>query len=67
MAKPRDSNRQLSGNTASLKDCRADNFESLTYTFTDSNGDTRDRFLKYKFVEDIANDEYYTFGGALNR
>jgi len=44
-----------------LQDCQADNFESLTYTFSQIN-----RFLKYKFVEDIENDEYYTFDGALN-
>jgi hypothetical protein len=49
------------------QDCKADNFESLTYTFTASTGFTRDQFLKYKFVEDSASDEYYTFDGALIR
>ena len=51
-----------------MQDCQADNFESLTYTFTQNNTSSNQnkRFLKYKFVEDVENDEYYTFDGALN-
>ncbi len=55
------------GDTASLQDCRADNFESLTYTFRGRTGNAHERFLKYTFVEDNMNDEYYTLDGALNR
>jgi hypothetical protein len=55
-----------SSNDPVLQDCKGDNFESLTYTFTDSKGETHDRFLKYKFVEDSTSDEYYIFDGALN-
>ncbi len=47
-------------------DCEDDYFDSMTYTFTDSHGNTHERFLKYMFVEDSASDEYYTFDGALN-
>jgi hypothetical protein len=50
-----------------LQDCQNDNFESLTYTFTASTGNTHDQFLKYTFVEDIDSDEYYTFGEAFSR
>jgi hypothetical protein len=50
-----------------LQDCKADNFESLTYTFTASTGFTYDQFLKYTFVYSMDYDEYYTFDGALNR
>ncbi len=56
----------LSANEVVLQDCKGDNFESMTYTFTDRHGNNHDRFLKYKFVEDSASDEYYTFDGALN-
>jgi hypothetical protein len=38
----------------------------MTYTFTDRHGNTHNRFLKYKFVENLENEEFYTFDGALN-
>ena len=47
-------------------DCKDNIFESMTYTFTDRHGNTHERFLKYKFVDNLENEEFYTFDGALN-
>ena len=46
------------------EDCKADGFESMTYTFTDGHGKPQEKFLKYKFVEDTTKDEYYIFDEA---
>ncbi|MEI8270635.1 MAG: C-type lectin domain-containing protein [bacterium] len=42
-----------------------DGFTQLGYTFTDENGKSQDRIIRYKFIDDNVNDEYYVFNSAL--
>lgn len=51
-------------NPSSLQSCKDDGFEPVHYTVTEADGSKKTKFVKIKFVEDTANDEYYNFKGA---
>ena len=48
------------------QNCQNDGFEKTSYNLTKPDGTKIKKFVKFLFVEDIDNDEYYNFGQAKN-
>ena len=48
------------------QNCKGDGFEQICYNVTESDGGKTIKCIKFLFVEDVINDEYYNFQDAKN-